>query len=80
MHSASLPQCRFIQLLKELAIVTEAKGTYGLSFVAEVALRIVSDIHHNYMADSDLSCLADLVEEFRKEVRPAVCLPAGRCA
>ena len=67
MHPASLPQCRFVQLLNELAIRSEAKGAHGLSFVAEAALKIVTDISHEYMADSDLSCLADLVEEFRKE-------------
>ena len=67
MHSASMPQCRFVQSLKELAIHSEAKGTHGLSYVAEAALKIVIDIHHEYMADGDLSCLADLVKEFRQE-------------
>lgn len=67
MHSASMPQCRFVRLLKELAIVTEAKGTHGLSYVAEAALKIVTDISHEYMSEADLACLADLVKEFRKE-------------
>ena len=49
MHSASLPQCRFVQLLKELAIRSETKGAHGLSFVAEAALKIVTDISHEYI-------------------------------
>lgn len=67
MPYANPPSCRFVGILKDLAVESERVGARGLAYVAKGMLDIVTDVTREFLTDDDINTLADLVDEFRRE-------------